>query len=101
MIFNKIFRRKWSACWVSLGLAMMLMLSAVPMDYSYAQGRFMREEWKVPEFYPKGFDGYGKIEIIENNGVVINDTALEFSRYIKFATPRDSHAAAFCNSPGL
>ena len=54
MIFDKIFRRRWSAFWICLGLALVFGLSAVPGDYSYAQGRIMREEWKVPDFYPKG-----------------------------------------------
>jgi hypothetical protein len=92
MIFDKIFRRRSSAFWVCLGLALVFTLSAVPANFSYAQGRFMREEWKVPKFYPKGFDGYGKIEVIEKDRVVINDASWKFSRQIQFATPRDSNA---------
>lgn len=93
MIFDKIFRRRQSAFWVCLGLAMVFLLSAVPGDFSYAQGRFLREEWKVPDFYPKdGFDGYGKIERIDQGGVVIDDTVWKFSGRIRFATPRDRHA---------
>jgi hypothetical protein len=92
MIFDKIFRQKRSAFWACLGLAMVFMLSAIPGDYSYAKGRFMREEWKVPKFYPQGFDGYGKIDTISKDGVVIADTFWKFSRQIQFATPRDSNA---------
>jgi hypothetical protein len=92
MIFDKIFRRRRSAFWVSLGLALVFVLSAVPGDYSYAQGRFMREEWKVPKFYPRGFDGYGKIEVIEEDGVVISDTVWKFSPGARFATPGDRNA---------
>ena len=95
MIFDKIFRRRRYALWVCLGLAMMIVLSAVPGDLCYAKGRFMREEWKVPNFYPRGFDGYGKIEKIEQDSVVIGDNALKFSSGIKFATPRDSHAGIY------
>jgi hypothetical protein len=76
------------------------MLSAVPGDFSYAQGRFMREEWKVPKFYPRGFDGYGKIEKIEDNGVVIADTGWKFSPDIKFATPEDRNAGIYAFSEG-
>ena len=100
MIFDKIYRRRWSALWVCLGMALMFTLSAVPGDISYAKGRFMREEWKVPEFYPRGFDGYGKIETIEKDRVVINDTSWEFSRGIQFATPRDRHAGVSSFSAG-
>ena len=92
MIFDKIFRRRSSAFWVCLGLALVFMLSAVPGNFSYAQGRIMREEWKVPEFYPRGFDGYGKIETIEEDGVIISDTSWQFSPGVRFATPRDRNA---------
>ena len=100
MIFHKIFRRKWIAVWVCLVLAMVFMLSAVPGNFSYAQGRIMREEWKLPDFYPQGFDGYGKIEKIEADNVVIGDTTWKFSRGIKFATPRDRNTGIHAFSEG-
>jgi hypothetical protein len=100
MIFDKISRQRRSAFWVCLGLAMVFMLSAVPGNYSYAQGRFMREEWKVPKFYPSGFDGYGKIERIDQEGVVIDDTVWKFSRQIRFATPKDRNAGIYAFSAG-
>ena len=100
MIFDKIFRRRWGAFWVCLGLALVFVLSAVPGNYSYAQGRFMREEWQVPKFYPRGFDGYGKIEKIEKNRVVIADTAWKFAPGIKFATPGDRSAGIDAFSVG-
>ena len=95
MIFGKILKRKWGPLWVCLGLAMVFTLSAVPGKFSYAQGRFLREEWKLPDFYPRGFDGYGKIEAIEHSSVVIDDTFLNFSTGAKFATPRDRHAGIY------
>jgi len=79
---------------------MVFMLSAVPGNFSYAEGRFMREEWKVPKFYPRGFDGYGKIERIGEEGVVIDDTAWKFSRQIRFMTPGDRHAGISAFSTG-
>ncbi|MGD2037391.1 MAG: hypothetical protein PVH28_05865 [Desulfobacterales bacterium] len=100
MIFDKIFRQRKNAFWICLALAMIFMLSAVPGNSSYAQGRIMREEWKVPDFYPKGFDGYGKIERIDQGGVVIDDTALKFSRQVRFATPKDRSAGLYAFSVG-
>jgi len=101
MIFDKITRRRWSAFWVCLGLAMVFMLSAAPGNFSYAEeGLFMREEWKVPKFYPRGFDGYGKIERIDQERVVIDDTGWKFSQQIRFATPRDRHAGLSAFSAG-
>jgi hypothetical protein len=100
MIFDKIFRRRKSAFWVCLGLALVFTLSAVPANLSYAQGRYMSEEWKVPKFYPRGFDGYGKIDTIEEDGVIISDTAWKFSPGIQFATPGDRNAGIDDFSPG-
>ena len=100
MIFDKIFRRRRSAFWVCLGLAMVFILSAVPGDISYAKGRFMREEWKVPKFYPQGFDGYGRIDTIRKDGVIIADTLWKFSRQIQFATPKDRNAGMRSFSEG-
>ncbi len=101
MIFDKIIRRRRSAFWVCLGLAMVFLLSAVPRNFSYAEeGLYMREEWKVPKFYPRGFDGYGKIERIDQDGVVIDDTGWKFSRQIRFATPRDRNAGVSSFSAG-
>ena len=102
MIFDKIIRRRRNAFWVCLGLAVVFVLSAVPGDFSYArEGKFMREEWRVPDFYPqKGFDGYGKIDRIDKAGVVIDDTVWKFSRQIRFATPRDRHAGISSFSVG-
>jgi hypothetical protein len=101
-IFHKIFRRRRSAFWVCWVLTVVFMLTAVPGDFSYAQeGKFMREEWRVPDFYPqKGFDGYGKIDRIDKDGVVIDDTVWKFSRQIRFATPRDRHAGISSFSVG-
>ena len=100
MIFDKIFRRRWSTVWVCLGLTMVFVLSAVPGNLSYAQGRFLREEWKLPKFYPRGFDGYGQIEKIAHDSVVIGDTTWKFSRPMRFATPGDPHAGINAFSAG-
>lgn len=101
MIFDKIIRRRPSAFWICLGLAVVFLLSAVPGNFSYAQGRFKLEEWKVPEFYPqKGFDGYGKIDVIDQDGVVIADTYWKFSGQVRFATPRDRNAGLYAFSVG-
>ena len=100
MIFDKIIRRRRSTLWVCLGLVMVFVLSAVPGDFSYAQGGFMREDWKVPEFYPSGFDGYGKIDTIDQDGVVIADTVWKFSGQVQFATPRDRNAGISSFSEG-
>jgi hypothetical protein len=77
---------------VSLGLALVFVLTAVPGNFSYAQDRFMREDWKVPDFYPKWFNGYGKIDKIEEDIVILSDTSYEFAPGVRFTTPSDRSA---------
>ena len=100
MIFDKILRKRRSAFWVCMGLAMVFVLSAVTVNSSHAKGRFIREEWKIPDFYPRGFDGYGRIDTISKEGVTIADTFWKFSRQVQFATPRDRNAGLRSFSEG-
>jgi len=54
----------------------------------------------VPKFYPQGFDGYGRIDTIYEDGVIIADTLWKFSRRIRFTTPRDRNAGVHAFSEG-
>ena len=87
MIFDKICGRSVPTILVCTALAVAFVLCAVPENVSHAQGRFLREEWKLPDFYPRGFDGFGKIVEISPKRVVIDDSSWKFSRQVKFATP--------------
>jgi len=89
MTFDKICGLKVRTIIVCTALAVMFVLCAVPGNVSHAQGRFLREEWILPDFYPRGFDGFGKIMEISPKRVVIDDTAWNFSRQVKYATPRN------------
>ena len=90
MTFDKICGRSVPTILVCTALAAVLVLCAIPVNLSHAQGRFLREEWILPDFYPRGFDGFGKIVEISPKRVVIDDTAWNFSRQVKFATPTNT-----------
>ena len=92
MTFDKICGRSVRTISVCALLAIVLVLCAVPENLSHAQGRFLREEWILPDFYPRGFDGFGKIVEISPKRVVVDDTAWNFSRHVQFATPRNPDA---------
>jgi hypothetical protein len=92
MTFDKICGRSVRTIIACTALAVVLVLSAVPGNLSHAQGRFLREEWILPDFYPRGFDGFGKIMEISPKRVVIDDSAWKFSQQIKFATPNNPDA---------
>lgn len=92
MTFDKICGRSVPTILICTALAVLLVLCAVPVNLSHAQGRFLREDWRLPDFYPRGFDGFGKIMEISPKRVVIDDTAWKFSRQVKFATPTNPDA---------
>ena len=72
-----------------------LLLMGLTADAGQAQGRYYREQWKLPEFYPRGFDGYGIIDRINVNEVVISDSLLKLSPKVKFNTPRSKNTSDY------
>ncbi len=81
---------------VCLGLALFLLSVGIPADLSHAQKRY-KPEVVLPPVYPNGFDGYGRIETLEENGVVIQDVFLRLTPSVTFHPPTnmDSTAAEF------
>jgi hypothetical protein len=79
-------------CITLTGFFLMIGLMA---DTGYAQGRYYREEWKLPDFYPRGFDGYGVIDRITNDEVVIGDSYFKLSYNVKYNTPRKRNTSNY------
>ena len=80
---------------VCIGLAVFLTGVVAPVNSGLAQGRYYREEWKLPNFYPKGFDGYGRINRIGDKEIVISETMLKLSPGITYATPVKRRASKY------
>ena len=71
---------------VCLGLALFLVSVGIPADLSHAQKRYKPEVVLPPE-YPNGFDGYGRMEMLGENGVVIQDVFIKLASLVTFHTP--------------
>lgn len=56
-----------------------------------AQGRF-RPEMVLPSHYPEAFDGFGRVDRIDTEAIVINDRHLRLSSRFTYAT-KQSHRA--------
>jgi hypothetical protein len=69
-----------------LGLALFFVSVVIPADLSHAQKRYKPEVVLPPE-YPNGFDGYGRVEMLEENGVVIQDVFIKLAAFVTFHTP--------------
>lgn len=77
-------------------LMICLVAPAVLPDASHAQRRYFKEEWlsALPDFYPRGFDGYGHIDRINLEEVVIDDVFFKLALDIRYVTPRRRHATS-------
>ena len=66
----------------------------------HAQGRHYREEWKLPDWYPRGFDGYGIINRISDKVVVVSDSSFKLSAGVTYNTPGYESASVSSFSAG-
>jgi hypothetical protein len=94
MTTDNLFHSKIRPAVLYITLAICALGSAVYTGVGHAEGKnYYREEWNLPDFYPRGFDGYGRIEQIEKNNIVITDTALKLSPGARFCTPHSRRAS--------
>ncbi len=80
-------RKKAGTIVFCIALAGFFLTMGLAADTGYAQGRYYREEWKLPDFYPRGFDGYGVIDRLTDNEMVISDTFFKLSFDVNYNTP--------------
>jgi hypothetical protein len=85
--------RKFAATVLCAGVVLLMASGAIFGNYSYAGGKIFREEWKLPDFYPRGFDGYGRIDQIFADRIVINDSLKKLSSSAVYAVPSSPHAS--------
>ena len=88
-------RKKAGTIVFCIALAGFFLTMGLTVDTGYAQGRYYREEWKLPDFYPRGFDGYGVIDRLTDNEMVISDTFFKLSADVKYNTPRSSDTSDY------
>jgi hypothetical protein len=78
---------------LGVALAGLLLSGGIAADRCAAEGRYYKEEWKLPGFYPKGFDGYGRIDRLDVDEVVIDDSLLKLAYNMSYNTPRRQDTA--------
>ena len=82
-----------------------LVAPVVLPETSQAQGRYFKEEWlgSFPAYYPRGFDGYGRIGRIDRinlEEVVVDDAFFKLAIDARYSTPRRKHATSNAFEPG-
>jgi hypothetical protein len=79
--------RKFVATALCWGVVVLMASGAIFGNVSYAGGKVFPEEWKVPDFYPRAFDGYGRIDKIYTDRIIINDFSRKLSSNVVYAVP--------------
>ena len=85
--------RKSAAMAFCVGMVVLMASGAIFGNVSHAGGKIFLEEWKLPKFYPRGFDGYGRIDMMFEDRIVISDSSKKLSSSVVYGTPSSSHAS--------
>ena len=96
---NKICLARIMRTALSIGVALFILGAAIPPDNGYARGKF-KPEVRLPEGYPDGFDGFGQINRIAPDVVVIDDTKYRFIVHVEYNTPRERNTLPALFVPG-
>lgn len=86
-------KRKKIAAALCAGVVVFMASWGILGTVSHAGGKVFREEWKLPDFYPRGFDGYGRIDMIFADRIVISDLSKKLSRSVVYAVPSSPYAS--------
>lgn len=84
---------------ICIGLALFFANAVIPSGISHAQ-RGVKPEVVLPKNYPNGFDGFGRIDRIAKNEVVIDDTLIPLASYVLYHTPEEMDAPSYLFVPG-
>ena len=82
---NMIFHKRIKHILICIGLALFLVSAAIPSSISYAQRR-VKPEMMLPSYYPDGFDGMGRIDMISEGKMVIDDRIVGIAPYVQYFT---------------
>jgi hypothetical protein len=96
---NKIPRARMLRRVLCVGLALFFLSAAIPAHFGHAQRR-VKGEWVLPPFYPDGFHGWGRINRITADRVVIDDAVLKLAPSVVYRTPANRHATGAYFEPG-
>ena len=84
---------------LAVGLTLCIAGLVIPSDPSFAQRRY-KPEWVMPAHYPEWFHGFGRIGLITENRVVINDFNFRFSTYVEFHSPEEENVSRYLFTVG-
>ena len=69
-----------------LSLAVIFTAGVIPTGVGQAERR-VKGEWVLPKNYPNGFHGYGYLDRMAADEIIINDSVLKLAPSATYATP--------------
>lgn len=85
---------KWGPVFVVAGLCFLVAHVSFPTLLGHAQQR-VKPEALLPDHYPDGFHGYGRIERIGKGEIVIDEELLKLAPGVEYFTPRGPSGVSF------
>ena len=79
---------------ISFMAVIFLICPALSGHVSYSQDK-VKGEWLLPKHYPDGFDGWGKINRINTEEIVIDDVQFALHSNVSYYTPTSPSAMPF------
>lgn len=83
----------WKRVLVCSMLILFLVGTGMPMTLSHAQKKY-KPEVVLPKEYPDGFDGFGYLEALSEDQVVIDDVSIRMVPLVTFHTPTNMYSTA-------
>lgn len=77
---------------ICAGLALFIAGVGIPSGLTYAETR-IKPEMVLPKHYPDGFNGYGYIDRIARDEIVIDDAFYRLSPDVEYNTPTVRNAS--------
>lgn len=94
-INTKYYKRTKQVLIACIGLAIFVGGLCIPASVRCEEQKVI-PEWIMPKHYPPdGFDGYGYINRISKEEVVIDDQLLKLAPLVKYVTPANKIASSF------
>ena len=85
--------KAWRQLTFCLILTLFMVSTGMPATPSLAQNRY-KPEVVLPRDYPAGFDGYGRIEALDDYRAVIQDILIKLAPSVTFHTPTNMYSTA-------
>ena len=85
--------KAWRQFLVCSLLALFLVSTGMPMTLAHAERRY-KPEVVLPSSYPDGFNGFGYMQALAEDRIVIDDISIRVAPFVTYHTPTNMNSTA-------